>query len=130
MCKFEIATAKIGALLSYVTCLIVKSFIPIIFAIAIVAFVWGVLQFFIFGADEEAKREKGKQFIVWGLVALAVMLSVLGLVRILGNTFGILPGGSPTSPGGGGKGSDGEGGDDDPCGASYTGTPYNPQCEH
>ena len=100
LCKFA-GDPKIGDLLSYLTCLIVKSFIPIIFAIAIVAFVWGVLQFFIFGAGEEAKREKGKQFIVWGLVALAVMLSVLGLGRILGNTFGILPRGSPTSPGGG-----------------------------
>ncbi len=101
MCSFIASNAKIGELFSFATCLIVRSFIPIMFAVAIVAFVWGVIQFFIFGAAEEAKREKGKQFIVWGIVALAVMLSVLGLVRILGNTFGILPGGSPSGSSGG-----------------------------
>jgi len=74
MCPLIIANAKIGTVLSFVTCLIVKSFIPILFAVAILAFVWGVIQFFIFGADEESKREKGRQFIIWGIVALAVML--------------------------------------------------------
>ncbi len=104
MCPLIIADAKIGTLVSHVTCILIRSIVPVIFAIAIVVFVWGVIQFFIIGADEEAKREKGKQFIVWGLVALAVMSSVLGLVRILGNTFGIVPGVSPSSFGGGGGG--------------------------
>ena len=47
------------------------------------------MKFFIFESDEEAKREQGKQFMLWGIVALAVMLSVWGLVHLLGNTFGI-----------------------------------------
>ena len=129
MCPLTISGAQIGTIVSFMTCLIVKSFIPILFAVAIAAFVWGVIQFFIFGADEESKREKGRQFIVWGLVALAVMLSVLGLVRILGNTFGILPGGSPTSSGGG----SGSGGGIDPADCALDGScgcpdPTDPFC--
>jgi len=79
-------------LLCYITGIISNSVIPLIFALATVMFVWGVVQFFILNADEEAKRAQGKQFMIWGIVALAVMLSVWGLVGILGNTFGISPG--------------------------------------
>ena len=39
-------------------------------------------------ATEEAKKAKGKQFMIWGIVALTVMMGVWGLVGILGATFG------------------------------------------
>lgn len=76
------------SLADYVTCVINNSIIPLIFALAVVMFVWGVVQFVI-NSDEEAKKAKGKQFMIWGIVALAVMVSVWGLVSILGGTFGI-----------------------------------------
>src|SRR3989338_1290889 len=84
-----LADNTIGALFNLVTCNINKFVIPLIFALALAAFIWGVMQFFILNPDEEAKREEGKQFILWGIVALAVMLSVWGLVKILGKTFGL-----------------------------------------
>ena len=81
--------------LDYVsTCIINNSVIPLIFAVAVVMFVWGVVQFFILNSDEEAKREQGKQYMVWGIVALTVMLCVWGLVGILSSTFGLNKGGS------------------------------------
>ena len=39
--------------------------------------------------DEEAIRSQGKQFMIWGVVSLAVMISVWGLVHVLSDTFGI-----------------------------------------
>jgi hypothetical protein len=75
--------------LTYITCIINSSIIPIIFAGAAVMFIWGVVNFFILNADEEAKRAQGKQFMLWGIIALAVMLSVWGLVGVLKATFGI-----------------------------------------
>jgi len=80
---------KIQDVLCYITGIINNSIIPLIFALATVMFIWGVVQFFILNADEEKKRAQGKQFMVWGIVALAVMLSVWGLVGILGSTFGV-----------------------------------------
>ena len=80
---------KFQDLLCYITKIINDSVIPLIFAVATVMFVWGVVQFFIINADEEKKRAQGKQFMIWGIVALAVMLSVWGLVGILSTTFGI-----------------------------------------
>lgn len=75
-------------LLNYATCLLSKSIVPLIFGIAMVLFIWGVVQYVI-GTDDETKKKKGRTYMIWGLIALAVMTSVWGLVRILGNTFGV-----------------------------------------
>lgn len=88
-CSALTSTSKFSDLLCYITSIINNSFIPLIFAAATVMFIWGAIKFFIINADEEAKREQGKQYMIWGIVALAVMLSVWGLVGILGSTFGI-----------------------------------------
>ena len=82
-------TATFKTLVDYVTCIIANSIIPLIFAGAAVMFIWGVVQFFIINSDEEAKRAQGKQFMIWGIIALAVMISIWGLVGILGNTFNL-----------------------------------------
>ena len=76
-------------LLCYVTKIINDAVIPLIFAVAVVMFIWGVINFFILNADEEGKRAQGRQFMIWGIIALAVMLSIWGLVGILGDTFNI-----------------------------------------
>ncbi len=86
-------------LLGYGTCILNRSVVPFIFAIALVMFIWGVVQFVI-NSSEEAKKEKGRQFMLWGIIGLAVMVSVWGLVNVLGQTFGlntgVIPQASPT----------------------------------
>ncbi|KKR61053.1 hypothetical protein A2643_02805 [Candidatus Nomurabacteria bacterium RIFCSPHIGHO2_01_FULL_39_220] len=74
--------------LNYFTCIINNSVIPLIFALAVLMFVWGVVQFVI-NSDDEVKKTKGKQFMIWGIIALTVMVSVWGLVGILSSTFGV-----------------------------------------
>lgn len=79
---------KFRDFLCYITRIINDSIIPLFFTSAVVIFVWGVVQYVI-NSDEEAKKAKGRQFMIWGIIALAVMISVWGLVRIVGTTFGI-----------------------------------------
>jgi len=79
---------KLQDLLCYVTRIINDSVIPLLFTLAVLMFVWGVVQFVI-NSDEEAKKAKGKQFMIWGVIALAVMLGVWGLVGIVGGTFNL-----------------------------------------
>ena len=75
-------------------------FVPVIFAIAFIVFVWGAFQTFIIGAGDTDVKEKGKNLMLWGLIGFFVMVSVWGLVNILtgsvsfGNTTGI-SGGTP-----------------------------------
>lgn len=83
-----ISKPKLGDVINYITCLISTSVIPLIFTLAIAMFVWGVVQYVI-NDQEEAKRTKGKQFMLWGIIALAVMVSIWGLVAIFTNSFKI-----------------------------------------
>jgi hypothetical protein len=80
---------KLQNTLSYITCIIGASVIPFIFALAAAAFLWGMVQFLILGGGQEEKRTQGKQMMLWGLIALTVMIGMWGIVKITGNTFGI-----------------------------------------
>ena len=82
------ANPKFQDLIIYVVNIINDALIPLIFAVAVVLFIWGVVQYVINAQDTE-KKAKGRQFMIWGIIALAVMISVWGLVAILGNTFGL-----------------------------------------
>lgn len=63
-----------------------KMALPLIISLAVVWFVWNVFRYMIAG-DEEAKS-KAKTDMIWGIVAIFVMVSVWGLVGILQSTFG------------------------------------------
>jgi len=80
--------AKFQDILCYITGIINSAVIPLIFSLAFVSFIWGVVQYVI-NSDDESKKMKGKQFMLWGIIALTVMVSVWGLVSILGATFSI-----------------------------------------
>ena len=67
---------------------IINRLIPLIIGAAVLVFLWGVLKYVVSGDDAE-KRADARGFMIWGIVALAVMVSVWGLVRILQNTFGV-----------------------------------------
>jgi hypothetical protein len=79
---------KLGDLFDFVTCIIGTSILPLMLALAVAMFIWGVIQY-VLGGDEEKAREKGKQFMLWGIIALTVMVSIWGLVGILTNTFNL-----------------------------------------
>ncbi|MBI5134039.1 MAG: hypothetical protein HZA81_01475 [Candidatus Taylorbacteria bacterium] len=59
--------------------------LPLIIALTVVWFVWGLFR--MFTASDEEKKEKAKSTIIYGVIALFVMISIWGLVNILYNTF-------------------------------------------
>ena len=61
-------------------------FVPVIFAVAFIVFIWGAFNTFILGAQSEDTKEKGKNQMLWGLIGFFVMVSVWGLVNILTGT--------------------------------------------
>jgi hypothetical protein len=61
--------------------------IPVLIALGVLYFVWGVVQYVISG-DEEAKKS-GRDKIIFGIIGLAVIIGVWGLVNFLRNTFGL-----------------------------------------
>lgn len=77
----------VSGIINWGSCLLVKTIVPFLFSLATVAFIWGVIQFYL-NPENEEKRKKGKSFIVGGLIALFVMVTMWGLVNVLVVTFG------------------------------------------
>lgn len=97
------AFAQLGNLEGLMSSLgrLVELALPIVVALALLAFFWGLVKFIFAAGDEEAK-DKGKSLMIWGLVALFVMVSVWGLVRFIGDALGVQQGDTidvPTVPG-------------------------------
>ena len=84
----QLGASNLSDLIKYFTCFLLKAIVPLLFAIALATFIYGVFDFIRASASGEETGEK-KQFMIWGIVALAVMFSVWGLVSLLQNTFGI-----------------------------------------
>lgn len=61
--------------------------IPLLIAIGLLVFLWGMAKF-ILHAEEDEKREEGRQLMMWGAIGLFVMVSFWGLTKILLGTFG------------------------------------------
>ena len=66
----------------------VKTLIPIVFGLAIVFFFWGLVTFLRAAGDPKA-QEAGRNQMIWGVIAIAVMISIYGLVAWLQSTFGV-----------------------------------------
>lgn len=67
--------------------LVLKSLVPVLFAITVVYFLWGVLKF-IKSAGDTTARASGKKMMLFGIIGLAVMVSFWGIVRLLVGTLG------------------------------------------
>ncbi len=63
--------------------------VPLVFALAFIVFIVGIFMYFIAGAADAEKRDKGKQVMIYGIIGFFVMVSVWGLVRILTGTVGL-----------------------------------------
>jgi len=65
--------------------------VPVLLALAVAAFVWGVLKYFFLHPDSEEGRRQGREFILWGLLGMVLLFSVWGVVYILLDILGIAP---------------------------------------
>ncbi|MBI3634177.1 MAG: hypothetical protein HY228_00985 [Candidatus Yonathbacteria bacterium] len=66
-----------------------RTLTTIIFAAAVLYFLYGVFNF-IKNPGDATKREEGRTQIIWGIIGLTVMASIYGLIGFLGSsTVGI-----------------------------------------
>lgn len=61
-----------------------------VLTLVIIFFFWGIGKFILNAGDSKLKEE-GKQRMLWGIIAVFVVLSLFGLVAYLGNVFGVAP---------------------------------------
>jgi ABC-type glucose/galactose transport system permease subunit len=68
---------------------------PIVVALALVYFFWGLANF-ILGSSESEGRKDAIQIMIYGIIALFIMVSIWGIVNVLQSTFNV--GGNPSIP--------------------------------
>ena len=73
---------------------IINIAIPIVFALAMLYFFFGLAQY-ILASGDETKKEEGKNKMIWGMIALFVMSAVWGIILWVGSAIGIQSGTGP-----------------------------------
>ena len=67
---------------------IINPLIILLFALALVFFIYGVVEF-ISNQDNEEKKTTGKSHMIWGLIGITIMMGVFMIMKMLMNTFNI-----------------------------------------
>ena len=67
---------------------IINKLAPLLIAIAVIILLIGIINYIRAGDDEE-KRSKGRNEMIYGIIGLFVMVSIWGLVAILSGTFNL-----------------------------------------
>ncbi len=65
---------------------IINAIIPIILALAVLAFFWGLMTY-LFSGDSTENKGKGINIMIMGIIAIFVMVSIWGIIRVLQSTF-------------------------------------------
>ena len=66
---------------------LIAKVIPVVASFALLAFFWGLTKFIAKAGDEKAVAE-GKSLMVWGTIAIFVMVSVWGILSFFYNDIG------------------------------------------
>lgn len=70
---------------------IINPLIAILIAVAVAYFLYGLMMF-IQNQDNEDAQKEGKQHMVWGIIGMAIMFSVYGILNLVNTTVqGIIP---------------------------------------
>ena len=69
---------------------------PIVVGIALLVFFWGLVKFL---ASDGEDKDKGKNLMIGGVIALFVIVSIVGIIRWIGDAVGVDQGGNLPVPG-------------------------------
>lgn len=62
--------------------------IPLVFAAALLMFIFGMFRFFIAGGADDEKREQGKSLMLYAILGFVLMVSIFGIVNLIANGLG------------------------------------------
>lgn len=65
-----------------------STLIPLLFAFALLFFLWGAFNYFVRGGSDEEKRKEGTQGMIYGIIGFVLMVSVWGIVNLIAGGLG------------------------------------------
>ena len=78
----------VEALVANIKAVIINPLIGLLFAVALIVFLWGIVQF-LWNANNDEDRNAGKRHMLWGILGLVAMVAVYSILQIATGTFGI-----------------------------------------
>jgi len=84
------ATSPVAVFVGKVNRILINPLIILMFAAALVYFLYGVFEFMA-NADQSEARETGKRHIMWGLIGMFIMFAVFAILKMIERTFGLTP---------------------------------------
>lgn len=80
----------LSALNQFVTQLgaIVKLATPVVSGLALLVFFWGLVKYIFAQGNEESKAD-AKKIMLWGIIALFVMISIWGIITLIQTNLGV-----------------------------------------
>ncbi len=67
---------------------LVDFLVPLLLSLAVLMFFWGLVKY-IANASDEAAKESGKTLMIWGMVAIFVMVAFWGIIGYVQQTLGL-----------------------------------------
>jgi len=77
---FQSLVGSLGELISFT--------IPVLIALAVLLFIWGLIKF-VFASGDDDSRNEGKKLMIWGVITLFVIVSIWGIVQLLNQITGV-----------------------------------------
>jgi len=84
----NVAYASVDSFIASVNSKIINPIIGLLFALAVVYFVYGVFEFIANSTNEE-KKTTGKNHMIWGIIGITIMMAVFTIMNIIINTLNI-----------------------------------------
>ena len=84
----KVAYASLDTFIAKADQTIVNPLITLMFALAVVYFLYGVFEFIANQANEE-KKTAGKSHMLWGIIGITIMMGVFMIMNMILNTLGI-----------------------------------------
>ncbi len=75
-----------ATLIDRITLLIIKPLIVLLFALAVMYFIYGLLKF-LQNQDNASEQEAGKRHMVWGVIGVTIMMVVGGILNMIAKTL-------------------------------------------
>jgi hypothetical protein len=79
---------SVGDVVGRFTTYIINPALLVLAAAGFFFFVWGLVQF-LWTLNQGGEPEEGKQHMIWGVVGMVIMFSVIGIIALINNTFGL-----------------------------------------
>lgn len=84
--SFFSTPAQATSTIDKITLLIIKPLIVLLFALAVMYFLYGLLKF-LQNQENASEKEAGKRHMVWGVIGVTIMMVVGGILNIISQTL-------------------------------------------